>query len=236
MDIRPFARARGIARASPTVGGVSTRGSGARWTRRDPEDRRAAILAAARRVFADAPYEAVNMSDVARAAGVSRALVNHYFGSKRELFIETLRAVAAAAPAVVRTDLHLPVEEMVARNADAWLDHVQANVNTSLAIAGVRPFGDDPEAAGLLAEIRDQLVDRMLLNHFGDVEIAPTVRLALRAYTGLFEVAARDWLIAGRATRDQVRVLLVECLLAIVREAAPKLAAADQETKRMVSG
>jgi AcrR family transcriptional regulator len=215
---------------------VSTRGSGARWTRRDPEDRRAAILAAARRVFADAPYEAVNMSDVARAAGVSRALVNHYFGSKRELFIETLRAVAAAAPAVVRTDLHLPVEEMVARNADAWLDHVQANVNTSLAIAGVRPFGDDPEAAGPLGEIRDQLVDRMLLNHFGDVEIAPTVRLALRAYTGLFEVAARDWLIAGRATRDQVRVLLVECLLAIVREAAPKLAAADQETKRMVSG
>ena len=176
------------------------------------------------------------MSDVARAAGVSRALVNHYFGSKRELFIETLRAVAAAAPAVVRTDLHLPVEEMVARNADAWLDHVQANVNTSLAIAGVRPFGDDPEAAGPLGEIRDQLVDRMLLNHFGDVEIAPTVRLALRAYTGLFEVAARDWLIAGRATRDQVRVLLVECLLAIVREAAPKLAAADQATKRMVSG
>jgi AcrR family transcriptional regulator len=97
------------------------------------------------------------MSDVARAAGVSRALVNHYFGSKRELFIETLRAVAvaAAAPAVVRTDLHLPVEEMVARNADAWLDHVQANVNTSLAIAGVGPFGDDPEAAEMLAEIRD---------------------------------------------------------------------------------
>jgi hypothetical protein len=87
-----------------------------------------------------------------------------------------------------------------------------------------------------LAEIRDELVDRMLLNHFGDAEIAPTVRLALRAYTGLFEVAARDWLITGRASRDQVRALLVECLLAIVREAAPKLAAVDQETNRMVSG
>jgi hypothetical protein len=76
----------------------------------------------------------------------------------------------------------------------------------------------------------------MLLNHFGDVEIAPTVRRALRAYTGLFEVAARDWLITGRATRGQVRLLLVECLLAIVPEGAPKLAVADQETKRMVSG
>ena len=62
------------------------------------------------------------------------------------------------------------------------------------------------------------------------------MRLALRAYTGLFEVAARDWLVTGRATRAQVKVLLVECLLAIVREAVPRLAAADQETKRIVSG
>ena len=94
----------------------------ARWTRRDPKDRRAAILDSARRVFADRPYEAVNMADVASAAGISRALVNHYFGSKRELYIETLHAVTDAAPNVVRTDLDLPVEEMVARNTDAWLD------------------------------------------------------------------------------------------------------------------
>jgi AcrR family transcriptional regulator len=212
------------------------RTSSGRWTRRDPKDRRAAILDAARRVFAEAPYEAVNMADVAEAAGISRALVNHYFGSKRELYFETLRAVTEAAPDVVRTDLHLPVEEMVGRNTDAWLDHVEANLNTSLAIAGVGPFGNDFEASEMLAEIRDELVDRMLLNHFGAADIAPTVRLALRAYTGLFEVAARDWLITGRATRDQVKVLLVECLLAIVRDAAPKLAAADQATKRMVSG
>src|SRR5213592_3538193 len=147
------------------MGGRTT----ARWTRRDPQDRRADILDAARRVFADAPYDTVTMADVARAAGISRALVNHYFGSKRELYIETLRAVTAAAPNVVRTDLGLPVEEMVARNTDAWLDHVEANVNTSLAIAGLGPFGNDPEAADMLAEIRDELVDRMLLNHFGDV-------------------------------------------------------------------
>ena len=112
----------------------------ARWTRRDPKDRRAAILDSARRVFADRPYDAVNMADVASAAGISRALVNHYFGSKRELYIETLHAVTDAAPNVVRTDLDLPVEEMVARNTDAGLDHVEANVNTSLAIGGGEDF------------------------------------------------------------------------------------------------
>jgi AcrR family transcriptional regulator len=205
-----------------------------RWTRRDPADRRATILAAAQRVFADAPYGSVNMADVADEAGVSRALVNHYFGSKRELFIETLRAVAELAPHAVRTDLALPIEEMVARNADSWLDHVEANLNTTLAIAGAGPFGADPESERLIGAIRDELVDRMFYNHFGAVDMPPTVRLALRAYTGLFEVAARDWLITGKATREQVRALLVECLLAIVRDAVPKLAARDAD--RMVSG
>ncbi|MFL5851760.1 MAG: TetR/AcrR family transcriptional regulator [Solirubrobacteraceae bacterium] len=205
-----------------------------RWTRSDPADRRADILEAARRVFADAPYGSVNMADVADEAGVSRALVNHYFGSKRELFLETLRVVAELAPYAVRTDLDLPIEEMVARNADSWLDHVEANLNTTLAIAGAGPFGADPNSERLIGEIRDELVDRMFYNHFGDVEMPPTVRLVLRAYTGLFEVAARDWLITGQATREQVRALLVECLLAIVRDAVPKLAA--QDTSRMMSG
>jgi hypothetical protein len=95
-------------------------------------DRRVDILDAAGRVFADAPYEAVNI--LTFGAVGTRALVNHC-RSKREL-IETLRAVTAA-PDVVRTDLDLPVEEMVARNTDAWLDH-EANVSH---VAGHRRGG-----------------------------------------------------------------------------------------------
>jgi AcrR family transcriptional regulator len=208
----------------------------ARWRRHAPADRRAAILRAAQRVFGRSPYASVGMADVAREAGVSRALVNHYFGSKRQLFIETLRRTAAAAPAAVRTDLALPVEEMVAANTDSWLDYVEANPHMLLALAGAGPFAADAEAQELLAELRDELVDRMLLNHFGEGDVAPPVRLALRAYTGLFDVAVRDWIVTGRASRAQVHALLVESLLAIVREAVPRLVAEDQVTKRMVSG
>src|SRR3954454_6874747 len=177
-----------------------------RWTRRDPADRRANILEAARRVFADAPYGSVNMADVAREAGVSRALVNHYFGSKRELYLETLKVVAAEGPTQVHTNLSLPVEEMVAANADSWLDFVEDNPNTTMAISG-GAFAGDRESLAALSELRDALVDRMLLNPFGDVEIPPSARLALRAYTGLWEVAVRDWLLEGLATRDEVREL-----------------------------
>jgi AcrR family transcriptional regulator len=176
------------------------------------------------------------MADVATEAGISRALVNHYFGSKRELYLETLHVVAAQGPSQVRTDLSLPVEEMVAANADSWLDFVEANPNTTMAISG-GAFAGDRESLAALSELRDALVDRMLANHFGDdVDIPPSARLALRAYTGLWEVAVRDWLVEGLATREEVRVLLVESLLAIVREVIPRLDAVPQVTKRIVSG
>jgi AcrR family transcriptional regulator len=49
--------------------------------RRDPEEARAVILDAAERLFAARGPDAVGLKDVAREAGVSHALVSHYFGT-----------------------------------------------------------------------------------------------------------------------------------------------------------
>jgi AcrR family transcriptional regulator len=58
----------------------------ARATRtRDPEGKRAAVLDAARRLFAQRGFAATTTADVARAAGVSEGIVFHHFGSKAEL-------------------------------------------------------------------------------------------------------------------------------------------------------
>ena len=177
------------------------------------------------------------MADVASEAGVSRALVNHYFGSKRELFVETLRVVTADAPQLVRTDLDLPVEEMVAANLSSWLDFVEANRHTTLAISGGGQFGSDPDTQDAVSDMRDALVDRMLSNHFGDdAEIPENARLALRAFSGMISVAILDWLDTGRATREEVHALLVLSMLAIVREVIPRLPDSSQVTNRVVSG
>lgn len=50
--------------------------------------RRARILAAATRLFAESPYAAVQMDDVARSAGMSKATVYRYFRSKDGLYLE----------------------------------------------------------------------------------------------------------------------------------------------------
>jgi AcrR family transcriptional regulator len=198
-------------------------------TRLAPDARREDILEAAGDVFSARPYAEVSLGDVAAAAGVSRSLVSHYFGSKRGLFLEVMRAFAAAAPETVRTDRSLPVEQMVAANVEEWLDLAEQHPQTAIAMAGVGALGRDPELQALVEEIREQVVDRMLLNHLGTTDVQRELRVALRAYTGLYEVAVSEWLHAGRMTREEVRILITRGLFAILNDVVPALLASGRD-------
>lgn len=197
-------------------------------TRLQPDARREDILEAAAAVFAARPYNEVSLGLVAREAGVSRSLVSHYFGSKRGLVIEVMRAFAGAAPEAVRTDRELPVDEMVAANVDAWLDYAEEHRETTIAMSGVGALGRDPELQALVEEVRERVVDRILINHFGSTDVPRELRIALRAYTGLYEVAVSDWLHAGRVTRDEVRLLITRGLFAVLSDVVPALLAAQE--------
>lgn len=58
--------------------------------RRSPDQARALILDAAERVFAQVTPDQVGLRDIAREAGISHALVTHYFGSYEALARATL--------------------------------------------------------------------------------------------------------------------------------------------------
>lgn len=61
-------------------------------TRRyDPEATRQAILEAANRVFVEHGVAETALSEVAKAAGVTKSLIHHHFGSKEELWLEVKR-------------------------------------------------------------------------------------------------------------------------------------------------
>ena len=100
--------------------------------RLDPDERRAAILDAATRAFARGPYDRVAMTDVAREAGVSEALVFRYFESKAGLFTEVvglavddLERRQAAANAALPAGT--PARDRVRASLDVVLDHVAAH-------------------------------------------------------------------------------------------------------------
>ena len=207
-------------------GKTSTNG---KWSRLEPEARREQIVQAALSLFGDRPYGAVSMSDVARAAGVTRGLVHHYFATKPDLYSAVVEALLATGPLVVRTDLDLDVEQMVAANANAALDFIQRNRETMLAISQPASAGQDPRLAEIVDRARETVVDRVLTNHLGTSDVKPDVRLVIRGYLGLYESVTREWLVRRRVSRAAAHAVLTRTMIVMINEVLPALA----ETKRL---
>ena len=164
--------------------------------RLDPEARQEEILRAAIRAFESQPYEQVQLEDIARDAGASRALINHYFGGKRGLFVAVVREMVARAAGGIRANRELgelTTEQMVATNTSAMLDLIEADRAAVLTFFRGGPAGGDPELAALHDELRDRTVERILANHLGDGPIPPAAHHAMRAGIGLIERALLDW-------------------------------------------
>jgi AcrR family transcriptional regulator len=60
--------------------------------RLSPEDRRSELLALGAKVFGERPYDEVRIDEIAERAGVSRALMYHYFPDKRAFFAAVVKA------------------------------------------------------------------------------------------------------------------------------------------------
>jgi len=116
--------------------------------RRDPETARAEILDAAERVLAESPPDAVGLKEVAEAAGVSHALVSHYFGTYTELVEEVLvrriRLLREAALAQLADPAGI-IDE--GKMLDALFHALEDPIYTRLslwALAAERPSGRAP--------------------------------------------------------------------------------------------
>lgn len=83
--------------------------------RRSPEEARALILDAAERVFATRLPDVAGLKDIAREAGVSHALVTHYFGTYDALVEATLERRFHA----LRETLLPSLMRMLGEDADA---------------------------------------------------------------------------------------------------------------------
>jgi AcrR family transcriptional regulator len=189
--------------------------------RLDPDARRAEIVAAATRVFARTPYEAVTIADIARESGASRSLILHYFEDKAGVFTAAIEAFVDRAVQQL-TPSRAGGTEAIAANIDALLGFAAAHRETVLALVPPGPSG--PGLHGLIDELRDRIVDSLLTRNLGTTEVPTHVRFALRAYTGLFAVALGDWLRTGEPGRDQVSAFLTRTLTALVRDLVPQTA------------
>ena len=163
----------------------------------DPEERRTALLEAAERTYAERGTSRTTVSDVARAAGVTRGLVYHYFPTPEDLLDAVLaRRVEAFADSVRAWD------------AGRTVGDVEGALRDVIALFRAQTAPTDP----LRADLR-RPENAALYQRFVDAAVAAVVDVlqvtTVEAYAARHDLAIEH----VRATF----VLLVHGLVGLVR-------------------
>jgi AcrR family transcriptional regulator len=143
---------------------TTTQAPDARRTRRTQADRsaatRAALVRAARELFADQGFAATSRDEIAARAGVTRGALYHHFESKSSLAAAVVAelenelvervVVAAAEGDGVREELHLGCRAYMDASADPTIARILAEAPAVLGVAACRAL--DAEACMPLLE------------------------------------------------------------------------------------
>lgn len=189
----------------------------------DPDARRDQILRVAARLFGERPYSEVSISDIASAAGIARGLLHHYFGSKRDLYLEVVR-VFARAPLDSAPPEALGTPQAWATLVDSFLDAIERNPTRWLNSVNAGGPERDDEIAAILDETREILADQTLLAiGLSGRSDEPLVRAFIRAWGGFVQELTVEWVSRNRIDRSQVRTVMLATLPLLIAEVLPRL-------------
>lgn len=160
------------------------RGSRTGRTAGSPHNREA-ILASARREFSENGFEGTTIRRIASGAGVDVALLYHYFASKDELLIESLRAAEAPRLSELTDGDPNKLGERLIRRALATYDE-----GSDTLVGLIRAACTHAEAARVLRESLDKGELLQLVTVLGRPQ--PTLRATLIASTLIGITLARS--------------------------------------------
>ena len=210
---------RPVKGASATLSGVGSYG------RFSVEERRRSLLVLGLGLFSSRPYDEISIEEIARTAGISKGLLYHYFPSKRDFYVECLKAVKHKFLIDTEPDPTLHHMERLHASLAAYVDFVAGN--EALYVALVRgAAGSDRELQAISeatrAESARRVIDALDLD---EPEPDPAVRMAARGWVGFIEETTLDWLRNRDLDRDRLlavqQQVLVHALEAAVATGPP---------------
>ena len=181
--------------------------------RLSPDARRAELLRAGERVFTESSYEDVSIEQIADAAGVSKNLLYHYFGGKRDLYLETIRAATSEMLARTEPDLRLPPIQRLRASIDEHLAYVEEHAQGYVKL--LRGAGGDAEVQDIVAGARRRVVERTLAT-LPPAADNPRLRLALHGWVAFIDEVSLHWVEHPALSRVELREMLVHQFVAIL--------------------
>ncbi|MFD4354676.1 TetR/AcrR family transcriptional regulator [Nocardia sp. NPDC058518] len=151
-----------------------------------PQQRHDQLLDIGAALFAEKTYEDVLMEEVAERAGVTRALVYHYFSNKRDFYAAIFQRASDQLLASTDVDDDRSFAEMLEAAVDA---HIQYFIDNRRAGRTVNrgALADDPVIQAIIAKELDTVGQRLL----DKLEMTGHARTVAA-------VAVHGWLVFGR--------------------------------------
>jgi AcrR family transcriptional regulator len=191
--------------------------SGPAYTRLDVDERRRRLLELGAELFTRFSYDELSMARIAKEAGISKALMYHYFPSKEAYFVATLEEAAAELQARTRPDPALEPLEQLAGSLDAYLGWVEENTDSYAKL--IQSAGAVPEVRALLDTVRGDTAARIIDGVRGEREASPVLRTAVHAWLWFMDGAILDWVEHRDIDRQTLHGLLLGTLLGAVMTA-----------------
>jgi AcrR family transcriptional regulator len=182
------------------------------YTRLDVDERRRRQLELGTELFARHGYEELSMARIAREAGISKALLYHYFPSKQAYFAATLEQAALELAEVTQPDPDKPPVEQLAGALDAYLGWVERHMGAYDKL--IRSVGAVPEVREMVDRVRDETAERILAGLPN--ERTPELRAAVRGWLWFMDGVVLDWIEHRDLDRQRILGLLLGTLLGAV--------------------
>lgn len=226
MDLDDRAQFDRTLRPSSAVDEASRKQSQKR-VRLSREARRQRILSVSQRYFSTHAYDTIAIEDLAAAAGMSKGLLYHYFTSKHELYVATVRQVLSQMLqfSYLHPDLHSGLSEVLS------LFEQYPGLGKMVLRGGI---GADAEVEALLSVFRQQQLEGVT-HGLGLSGADPLVLLGLRGWLSLLEEVCMQWVVQPEVTREQVVLLLEHSLHAILTTTISTLPALAQQSAQVDS-
>jgi AcrR family transcriptional regulator len=222
--------------------------TGSKSTRLPPDERREQLVQMGLELLGRTPHDQVSIGEIARAAGISKGLLYHYFPTKSDFVVAVLRQSRDELERRMAPDLsaHLTVTERLDASIDAFLGYVEDHATGYLAIARARD-GDDAAIREVLLEGRRRRVSRMVDFAAGIAGVtraeleSPALEAAIEGWLAFCEGVVVCWLASAELPRGDVLHLVRQNLLATYESVAgvdprPGVARLAAAARRLADG
>jgi AcrR family transcriptional regulator len=191
----------------------------AHGSRLAPDQRRDQLIRMGVELLGRRAYDQMSITELARAAGISKGLLYHYFPTKSEFVVAVLRRSRDELEQRMAFDGTLEPAARLDATLDAWLAYVEDHAAGFQALARAR-HGDDELIVAELGEGRRIRVAALtdfaaaLAGAERERLATPALEAVLCGWLSFTEDVVLRWLTDRELEREQVRRLLRHALFA----------------------